>query len=667
MTNASPRPIAPEDLLALQSVSDAQLSPDGSRVAYVVTTIDAEHDEYRSAIWVVLADGHDEPTQFTRGAQSDTAPRWSPNGDWLAFLSDRDGKPAQLYVMPAHGGEARKLTSLVNGAGAAVWSPDGTRILFAARVLKETPPADTEARTRWEQRPKHVTRAQYKDDGQGYTFDAVSQLFVIAADGGDARQITQGDAQHRAPSWSFDGKQIAFSQTRDGVGDFNLSDIWVMDADGGNARRITENIGRATSPSWSPDSAHIACYGTEQQVAGLGDPIPHVWVVPLDGSTPRALTMQLDRGTMLLPPPAATPGPVWSDDGNSLTFNIADAGNVHVARAMLLSPLQGEEPRVKVIVSGERQVTSSSVSRTAKRIAFVVSEPSNPSDLFECDWDGANERRLTRVNESLFASLQLPRIERRTFNNPNGGTIDGWVTHPLTSDGPAPLLVDIHGGPHSFHGNGFALGYFYRYALAAKGWAVLALNPTGSGSYGKAFAHDIRGRWGEHDLPEQLAAVDALIAEGVADGNRLAVAGYSYGGFMTAWTVGHTDRFKAAVIGAPVTNLESFHGTSDIGLWFGAWEMNGDLFGNRELFRRLSPITTVERVTTPSLILHGEGDDRCPISQGEEFYIGLIAAGNAPTEFVRYPGGSHLFIISGRPSHRVDYCRRVIEWIERYT
>jgi dipeptidyl aminopeptidase/acylaminoacyl peptidase len=226
--------------------------------------------------------------------------------------------------------------------------------------------------------------------------------------------------------------------------------------------------------------------------------------------------------------------------------------------------------------------------------------------------------------------------------------------------------VHIHGGPQSFVGHAFPHGTFYWYVLASRGWAILALNPRGSGSYGQAFAHSLRGRWGEYDLPEQLAAIDALVAEGVADPGRLAVAGYSYGGYMTAWTITHTDRFRAAVVGAPVTNLESFHGTSDIGMWFGPWQLRGSIVESRETYRRLSPVNYVERITTPTLILHGEADDWCPIGQGEELYVGMVAAGRAPAELVRYPGQSHLFPGIGRPSHRVDYTRRVVEWVERH-
>ena len=652
------RTIQPTDLLALKTVSDVQLSPDGSRIAYALTHIEAEADEYRSSIWLVPAAGG-EPPQFTRGPKSDSAPRWSPDGQWLAFLSDRASKEPQLYLLPTAGGEPRQLTTLDLGAGPAVWSPDSSRIVFSARVSKDEAPGDEKTRERWQQRPKVVTRAHYKDDGQGYTFDANRHLFSISLDGGQVQQLTHGEGDYNSASWTPDGRRFAFRRTRAGQADYALGDIWTADADGSHARRISDRIGRATSPTWSPDGSRIACYGNEQQVPGLGDPIQHVWVMDADGAQARALTLEYDRGVVLLPPPAVTPGPFWSKDGRSLTFAVAERGDVHIVRA----PLDGTG--VQTVVGGERQVTAFSVSTAGARIAFVASQFDNPSDIYVCDWNGADEQCLTHVNAEWLEALELPRIERRTFETPNGA-IDGWLVR-ARGDGHAPLLVDVHGGPHGFHGNAFALGYFYRYVLAGRGWNIIALNPTGSGSYGKVFAHDLRGRWGVHELPEQLAAVDALIAEGLADPERLAVAGYSYGGFMTSYTITHCERYKAAVVGAPVTNLESFHGTSDIGMWFGPWEMQGDLATSRDVFRRLSPIHGVENVTTPTLILHGEADDRCPIGQGEEFFVGLVAAGKVPTQFVRYPGGSHLFIINGRPSHRVDFVQRVVDWVECYT
>ncbi len=651
-----PMPIQPTDLLELATASDVQLSPDGRLVAYVRTEIDADADAYRSAIWVVPASGG-TPVPFTRGPR-DWSPRWSPDGRWLAFLSDRDGGHAQLYVLPMAGGEARRLTSQPLGVGEPAWSPDSTRVAFRARVWREPPPADPAERERWTRRPRVVTRAQYKADGPGYTFDAVGHLFVVDVASGAVSVLTQGDAEHAGPAWSPDGRQLAFVRARTGSADYNLFDLWIMDADGGHARRLTEQVGRATSPSWSPDGTLVACFGREQQEPGFGDPVVRVWVAPVQGGTPRCLTAGDRRSVALNQPPMPTPPPIWSADGRTLVCLMADAGSAHVARVFT------GDGHVRAVVRGARQVQS--VAALEDRLAFCATDWHAPADVYACAPDGSDERRLTDLNGAWRARVALPRVERRTFRSPHGGEIDGWVVHPADGRRPAPLLVDIHGGPHSYAGNAFPLGTLHLFVLAGRGWAALALNPTGSGSYDRAFAHAIRGRWGEHDLPEQLAAVDALVADGTADASRLAVAGYSYGGFMAAWTITHTTRFRAAIVGAPVVNLESFHGTSDIGAWFASWEMCGDLAAHRERYRRLSPVHHLEHVVTPTLIVHGEADERCPIGQGEELFAGLVILGRAPVEFVRYPGQSHAFRGTGRPSYRVDVVRRIVEWVERH-
>jgi dipeptidyl aminopeptidase/acylaminoacyl peptidase len=650
--------VEPADLLAIKTVGDVQLSPDGTRVAYTLVEIDAEADEYRSAVWVVPVEGG-EPTRFTRGPRRDGAPRWSPDGRWLAFLSDRDGDTPQLYLMPAAGGEARRLATLDPGVRSAAWSPDGTRLALTARVPIEAPPADARARARWAERPRVVTRAAYKADGAGYQLDRPSQLFVVRVADEVVTRITHGDADDRTPAWSPDGQRLAWSRARPGVADYNLYDLWVANAGGGNARRLTTDVGRAVVPSWSPDGATIACYGTDEQQPGFGEALYRVWIVPAAGGAPRRLTAGYDRGAFLNSALELNAAPLWSPEGATLTFIAADAGNVHAVRVAVA------DGSVRPVVGGERQLGPPSAG--GGRLAYAAGAPAEPGDVWSAAADGSDERRLTRVNEVLLDRLGLPRVERRAFPSPHGGTIDGWLVHPgEATPRPAPLLIHIHGGPHSFVGNAFLHSAFYAYVLATRGFAVLALNAHGSGSYGRAFAHAIRGRWGEYDLPEQLAAVDALVGEGLADRERLAVAGYSYGGYMSAWTVGHTDRFRAAVVGAPVTNLESFHGTSDIGLWFGLFEMGGDLAGHRERYRRLSPVQYSDRVTTPTLILHGEVDDRCPIGQGEELFEALLAAGKTPVELVRYPGQSHLFPGTGRPSHRVDFNRRIVEWVERH-
>lgn len=653
-----PPAVEPADLLRFKTVADVACSPDATRIAFTVASIDVAIDDYRTAVWVASADGG-EPKQLTDGPKKDSAPRWSPDGESIAFLSDRERERPQLYVMPAAGGAARRITDRPLGAYPASWSPDSTKLLFGARVPDVAPPAEADAKQRWEQRPRHITKAQYKADGQGYTFDARTHLFVADVASGTVKQITDGDFEDRAESWSPDGGQIAWSRTRGGRAEYSWSDIHVANADGTAARQLTKDAGRATSPTWSPDGKSIAFYAADEQSPWIGDPMVRPWVVAVSGGAARPITKEYDHGVSLLPPPAATPGPIWSPDGAAITAVFSVRGDSYVVRATVA------DGRTETIVGGERQVTYLSAA-PGRRLAFAAADPSDPSEAYVADWGGRNERRITKLNDTLVADLGAPLPVRRVFDTPNG-KIEGWVITPKSATGPAPLILDIHGGPAGFAGDGFSLSYFFKYVLASKGWAVLSLNPTGSGSYGRAHAHGIRGRWGEHDLPEQLAAIDALVKDGIADPKRLAVAGYSYGGFMASWTIGHSDRFKAAVVGAPVVDQESFHGTSDIGMWFAPWELNAEFPGGRETLRHFSPLTYVDKISTPTLIVHGEADDRCPIGQGEQLFSALLACGKAPTEFVRYPGGSHLFIVSGRPSHRVDFNQRTVEWVTSHT
>jgi dipeptidyl aminopeptidase/acylaminoacyl peptidase len=653
--------VEPADLLRFQTIADVACSPDGTRVAFTVASIDPEADDYRTAIWIAQVEAAPDvhPRQLTDGAKKVAAPRWSPDGRSIAFLSDRERDKPQLYVMPAAGGAARRITDLPLGAYPASWSPDSTTLLFGARVPDVAPPTDPDAKRRWEQRPRHITKAQYKADGQGYTFDARTHLFVADLASGAVKQITDGDCEDRAESWSPDGHKVAWSRTRGGRTEYNWSDIHVANADGTSARQLTKDAGRATSPSWSPDGKSIAFYAADEQSPWIGDPMVRPWVVSVSGGAGRVITNAYDHGVTLLPPPAATPGPIWSPDGASLTAIFSVRGDSHVVRASVA------DGKTETIVGGERQVTYLSAA-PGKRLALAAADPRDPSEVYVTAWDGRNERRLTKLNDALIAELDAPLPMRRVFETPNG-KIEGWVITPKSAKGPAPLILDIHGGPAGFAGDAFSLSYFFKYVLASKGWAVLSLNPTGSGSYGRAHAHGIRGRWGEHDLPEQLAAIDALVRDGIADPKRLAVAGYSYGGFMTSWTIGHSDRFRAAVVGAPVVDQESFHGTSDIGMWFAPWELNAEFPSGRDTLRRFSPLTYVDKIATPTLIVHGEADDRCPIGQGEQLFSALLACGKVATEFVRYPGGSHLFIVSGRPSHRVDFNERTVAWVTSHT
>lgn len=644
------RAVEPEDLLQFRTIDDVQLAPDGKLIAFTLTAFDVKGDGYFSNLWMVSTDGGD-PFQFTY-SNTDSAPRWSPDGRHIAFLSTRHGKP-QVYIISTQGGEAHPLTSLPEGAGTSVWSPDSAKILYSARVPKTSPSSKSSVA------PRVITRAHYKAEGSGYIRDASSHIFVTSLDG-ETRQLTFGEGDDVNPTWSPDGQRVAYSRMREGSADFEVSDIWVMRADGSDLHRLREDVARALSPTWSPRGDAIACYTTDGPLETWGDPNARVCIVPLNAGRPYELAETYDRSVFLWATASLTPGPIWSADGTAVTVPVGDEGNVHLVR------LGVHDGTVSPIVKGARQILASSINPASGQIAFCATTNEIPCDIYTCDGNGATEKRLTRINDAILKELTLPTIEPRTFKSPHGGLTRGWLLKPPRATLPCPLLLDVHGGPHGFVGNAFSLYYFYRYVFASRGWMVLVLNPSGSGSYGTAFAERIRGHWGEVDMPEQMTAVNELVAEGTVDPKRLAVTGASYGGYITAWLISHTDRFRAAVIGAPVINLESMYGTSDVGLWFQRWQMDGDLTVARERYKRLSPITFVDQITTPTLLLHGELDDRCPIGQSEELFTGLIANGKAHAEFVRYPGSSHRFIVNGRPSHRVDYGRRVWEWITRH-
>lgn len=633
--------LALDDLYALRAASDPQMDPDGTQVAYVVTAVDREADGYRSAIWLAPT-GEGEPRQLTRG-RADTCPRWSPDGTALAYLSAGEDGPPQLCVLPMGGGEAEVLTDLPGGAGPPVWSPDATALAFAG--MTDIGPGDAN-------RPVVLDRLAFKADGTGMLHGRQRHLFTVPRGGGPARQLTFGDFSVSDPVWASDGGRLAFGTARAEDRDLRFSSVvHVVGVDGGRPRALTPADGSLVPYAWHPDGGRLLLAGQQAFSPGHN----RLYTVGTDGAGLTELAPGLDRNVMVGNP--AYPGAVPRYVGGDVLFCVRERGRVHVLR------LSGD--RTDTVIGGDRVVAGMSVA--AGRIAFLAADAGSNGEIHVADLaDPSGERRLTSLFTDALPEVGLFAPVARTFTAPDGTPIEGWVVRDPDVNGATPLLLDIHGGPHNAWGPAFDGMHLYHQTLAAAGWTVLYVNPRGSDGYGEEFWLGVVQGWGRNDEADFGCAVDAMVADGLADPARLAVTGYSYGGFMTCWLTSHGTRFAAAVTGGCVADLVSMTGTSDMGLLLAHDEIGGDPFADPDRFAAHSPIAHVGNVRTPTLVLHGEADDRCPVSQGEQWFTALRTQG-VPTQFVRYPGGSHLFILNGRPSHRVDYNRRVADWVIRHT
>lgn len=640
-----------DDLLALPTPEQPALSPDASRIVYALRGIDREADRETRALWQVAATGG-TPVPLTRGT-ADSTPVWSPDGTQLAFLRAEDG-PAQVWLLPAAGGEARALTTLPLGAGAPAWSPDGTRVAFTAPVdTAALPGDDRDALLARRSAPSATDRLGYKADGAGVLGTLVQQLHVVDVESGAVTVVTRGRSHASDPFWSPDGTLLAFSTADEEDADLTMRiPVFVTSATDPNRApvRISATGVQATAVGWTPDGRHVVAAGRLDTEIGNAD----LLLFPADGDgAPRNLTASADRNVM--PGGPGYPGgmPQFAADGR-LVFCLRDNGSSHV---YAVSP-EGGEP--EPLLAGTANVSGLSVAGTAA--AVVLATPDSFGDVALLDLsDGTTTVRA----EYGVPDLDLLPAEERRFTISDGTVVTGWLRRDPATEGPLPLLLDVHGGPHNAWNGAADLIHPYHQILAQRGWAILTINPRGSDGYGDAFFSAVSGGWGVEDAKDFLEPIDQLVAEGLADPARLAVTGYSYGGFMTCFLTSRDDRFAAAVAGGVVTDLLSMGGTSDFGHHLSAKENGGLPWRDREKIAAQSPYTHVDRVQTPTLILQGAADDRCPVGQAEQWFTALRERG-VPTRLVLYPGGSHLFLLSGPPSHRADYSQRVVDWVEQY-
>jgi dipeptidyl aminopeptidase/acylaminoacyl peptidase len=660
------RTITAEDLYQFNTVSEVRLSPDGEFVLYTVQRVDRKLEKKYTNLWIAPV-SNGVPRQFTAGDQHDSGGRWSPDGMQIAFLSDRadKDKPAQVFLIPFTGGEARQLTHIDGEISAVSWSPDGKQLLCTLRK-QDTEEVDRE---KDEQKKKlgpvarHYDRLFYKLDGYGYLPHERTHIWLVDARTGRARQLTDHAVYDEYfPTWSPDGKSIAFTSNRSATPDLTpeRDDLFVMPAAGGEFKKLDTPVGGKMMPSFSPDGKWLAYLGTEGE--GLSYKNTGLWVVPADGSK-MALNLtekydiHLDSSTINDMGSPETMPPTWSNDSSRLYFSTVLHGSAKLASIAI----NGDDLRDEI---GEGGVVGSfSFDREQAKLAYFYGTIDDPAQVYARDFPSAGARQLTRLNQWL-AGVDLGQVEEVWFKGPDGNDLQGWILKPPGFDPGKkyPSIMEIHGGPLTQYGRFFMHEFYY---LAAHGYVVYFSNPRGGRGYGEQHAKAIYQDWGRADYADLMAWADYMEKQPFIDIKRMGVTGGSYGGYMTVWIIGHTSRFKAAVTQRCVSNFVSMWGSSDFNWTFETELANKPPFEDLQNYWEHSPIAYIGNATTPTLVIHSEFDLRCPIEQGEQVYVALKKLG-VEAEMVRFPDEFHGLSRTGRTDRRITRLNHILRWFDKY-
>lgn len=649
-----------EDLFHLKSVTDPKLSPDGSMVIYVQTDIDENTEKYISNLYMYNLNTK-ETRQWTYGNNRNTSPSWSPNGQYISFLSDSSGKK-QVHIAFSSGGEARQLTHFPNGASSPIWSPCSGKILLST-MLKQ---GEDLSSIREVKTPSKVVqrydRIKFKSDEKGYFNHDYNQLVIVDIESGESLLLTENVADSHPNAWSPDGSQIAYSSGESEESDEKLfTDIFIMEVETKTTQKVTGSSGYFHDPKWSPNGEYLTFIGHNKEYAGAT--FSKIWLYSLADGTTQCLTEGLDVeiGNSAIGDfhiGAVDPGILWTNDSQGFYFLISDYGNTGVYYGSI-------EGAMYPSILDPQHIYGLTIDPISHRAIVAISTPIHPGDLFVYNLMTGDKEQITFVNDDFLQDKTLSIAEPISFLAPDGLTIHGWIMKPsnFKENHSYPLILEIHGGPHMMYANSYVHEF---QTLTNEGYIVLFTNPRGSVGYGQEFTNDCRGDYGGKDYKDLMAAIDYVLDTfDFINPEKLGVTGGSYGGFMTNWIVSHTNRFKAAVTQRCISNWLSFYGVSDIGFYFTEWEIEGDIINSAEKLWKHSPLKYVSNVQTPLLLLHGEKDYRCPIEQSEQFFVALKRQ-KKETVLVSFPDENHEISRSGSPKMRLHHLMEIKEWFNKY-